>query len=243
MSAKRSPLGRWFINALLVVGIGLTAWRFLPSRLAPEELDRVPRERLYAGSTLVLDPRRPSALSGAVIAVVQTKCPGSNASATFYSELASRVRAAGVAFVVIGDESTEAIAKWLDDKDIGPAEILAVPKLAGIGVVVTPTVLRVDRKGLVTDIVSGRLTPAEEQRFFKRIGDMGPPLVRLTYARLIRERDVEAIIAASRVVVLDVRDRAAFAAKHRAGAINIPRAVSTIVRQPDSAFTVATPSS
>jgi rhodanese-related sulfurtransferase len=210
---------RHYVDILLVAAALVTAWRAGAAwRESPPA--GVPAIRLEVGSELQLPGVKWTAGTSVVIAI-QTSCPGCNSSVLFYRRLSDHLRVAGIPLFVVGREPAPVVSAWLRVKAISPAEIALVPTLATIGVVVTPTMVVVDGAGVVTDIVSGKVTEEEEAQLYERLRGGVDRLSRLTYARLIHERDLGKILALG-PVMLDIRERSVFASGHRAGAINIP---------------------
>lgn len=203
------------IDVLLLVGIAVTIWRFVA---APAKPPAVPIARLVRGSTLVAPVASWPSSEQNVVVAIQTFCPGCNQSVNFYRDISRALRQSSVPFVVLAQEDEAVVKSWLDKNQIDFSRIVSVPRLADVGVVVTPTIMRVTGMGQVVDIASGTLSPAEEQQLVSRTKGVGSPLQRLTYAPFVHEVDLKQVNS----VFLDVRDREAFAEGHRNGAINIP---------------------
>lgn len=101
-----------------------------------------------------------------------------------------------------------------------PISELSYVSLSSLGIKELPTVAILDRAGTVTDMWIGKLPPRIESVVLRKLN--------LTETRplsdwLIDERRMRLRLASKEpIVLLDVRDRAAFAALHNAAARNIP---------------------
>jgi rhodanese-related sulfurtransferase len=207
-------------DVLLCVGLVLTIWRVVVTVEDGAPSSGVPRVRLDVGSQLDLQELRAIGSPRAVVLALRTTCPSCAASLALYKRLAKRVSSAGIPLVVLAREPEAVMSGWLVTAGVHPSKVISLPSLEDIGVVVTPTLLLIDSSMTVTDIVTGTLLAADEQRLYERLAGSGDPLVTVTYAKLVHAAELSYL--ASAPVLLDVRDREAYARKHRAGAVNIP---------------------
>lgn len=92
--------------------------------------------------------------------------------------------------------------------------------LSSLGIRDVPSLVTVDRNGRVTDIWVGKLSPRKELDLFKKLN---LPNTRPTSDWLMDEEKLRVRIASREpLVILDIRDRAAFAKRHKQEARNIP---------------------
>lgn len=155
-----------------------------------------------------------------VLVALGKECKYCSESAEFYRRLA-----AGVA----GQTNIRLIALFSEKESDGDAYLkhLAVPipevrytSLSSLGIKSVPTLVLLDRNGVVNDMWVGKLSPLKESALMSRL--------RLANTRSpdewsINEANLERKVANKEpFVLLDIRERAAFALKHRAGARNIP---------------------
>jgi hypothetical protein len=155
-----------------------------------------------------------------VLIALGKECRHCSDSAEFYRRLA-----AGIA----GQTNTRLIALFSEKESEGEAYLkqLAVPirevrytSLSSLGIKNVPTLAILDRNGVVNDIWVGKLSPLKESALMSRL--------RLEDARSpdewsINEASLEHRVANKELLVLlDIRERAAYALKHRDGARNIP---------------------
>jgi rhodanese-related sulfurtransferase len=155
-----------------------------------------------------------------VLVALGKECKYCSDSAEFYRRLA-----AGIA----GQTNTRLIALFSEKESDGEAYLkhLAVPipevrytSLSSLGIKSVPTLVILDRNGVVNDIWVGKLSPLKESALMSKL--------RLVNTRSpdewsINEANLEQKIATKeQFVLLDIRERAAYGLKHRDGARNIP---------------------
>jgi len=155
-----------------------------------------------------------------VLLALGKECKYCSGSAEFYRRLA-----AGIA----GQTNIRLIALFSEKESEGEAylEQLAVPirevrytSLSSLGIKSVPTLAILDRNGVVNDMWVGKLSPLKESALMSKL--------RLEDTRSpdewsINEANLERKVANKELLVLlDIRERAAYALKHRDGARNIP---------------------
>jgi rhodanese-related sulfurtransferase len=155
-----------------------------------------------------------------VLVALGKECKYCSDSAEFYRRLA-----AGVA----SQTNIRLIALFSEKESDGEAYLkqLAVPirevrytSLSSLGIKNVPTLVILDRHGVVNDIWIGKLSPLKESALMSKL--------RLEDTRSpdewsINEANLERKVANKELLVLlDIRERAAYALKHRDGARNIP---------------------
>ena len=119
---------------------------------------------------------------------------------------------------MFSEKEAEAEA-YLKQLEIPIREVRYV-SLSSLGIHSVPTLAILDRNGVVTDMWAGKLSPLKEKALMSKL--------RLEETRFpdewaIKEADLERkVINKELLVLLDIRERAAFALNHRNGARNIP---------------------
>ena len=203
------------VNIAIVVAVvailGEIGWHYLP-RLSAKP------EPLAPGTKLNVADYDWTATDKTIVLFLQKGCVYCNQSGAFYQQLTQRLA---------------------DRKDVRMMAVLPGPidesraYLSGLGVFVnetkqgslkqagvagTPTLALVNNLGSATDVWRGKLTPAQERQVFERLGvsiDDDSRAIDDNELRTLRSSD-------SRLVIVDVRDRAEYARGHVDGARNIP---------------------
>lgn len=221
----------WF---LVLGAVSFSLWRIIGwnaggqrvSSIIPELSSAVPA-LIQPGTTLDSQGLSLSA-ERSIILFMRTTCPFSSENIEFYRDVGEWAGStADAQFVVVSDESPDAVAGWLDIHAIEARHVVSRPAarsdLYSLGVFATPTFATTNEHGVVTDIIVGALARPEEEQFLAmlssgRSGLMNnlpdPPLVdNRTFMRLASYDDVR---------VLDVRARAEYRLDHDPQAMNIP---------------------
>lgn len=210
-------------DAVLFFGVAVA---FLSSgarmfRPAPALTDDGVSESIRRGMVLTLPDLR-LAEGGSVVLFVNTWCPACNASARFYRE----IMATATNFVIVSDESSIDVRQWLAEHAVAVDQVLtspSVPSLHSLGIPATPTLLTVDERGVILDVVVGKLLPDQEIAFLSFLGGTSDdPIDNLRDPPVIGSKEMIQLVRTENVQVLDVRDRIAYGAGRHDGAINIP---------------------
>ena len=155
-----------------------------------------------------------------VLLALGKECKYCSDSAEFYRRLA-----AGIA----GKTNIRLIALFSEKESAGEAYLkhLAVPisevrytSISSLGIKSVPTLVVLDRNGVVNDMWVGKLSPLKESALMSKLklADTRSP-----DEWSINEANLERKVANKELLVLlDIRERAAYALKHRDGAKNIP---------------------
>lgn len=155
-----------------------------------------------------------------VLVALGKECKYCSDSAEFYRRLA-----AGIA----GQTNTRLIALFSEKESDGEAYLkqLAVPipevrytSLSSLGIKNVPTLVILDRNGVVNDMWVGKLSPLKESALMSKLSldDTRSP-----DEWSINEANLERKVANKELLVLlDIRERATYAINHRDGAKNIP---------------------
>jgi rhodanese-related sulfurtransferase len=155
-----------------------------------------------------------------VLVVLGKECKYCSDSAEFYRRLA-----AGIA----GKTNTRLIALFPEKESAGEVYLkeLAVPisevryaSISSLGIKSVPTLVVLDRNGVVNDMWVGKLSPLKESALMSKLklDDTRSP-----DEWSINEANLERKVANKELLVLlDIRERAAYELNHRDGARNIP---------------------
>jgi rhodanese-related sulfurtransferase len=155
-----------------------------------------------------------------VLIALGKECKYCAESAAFYRRLAASIASQPNMrlIAVFSEKETEAEA-YLKQLEV-PVREVRFASLPSLGINNVPTLAILDRNSVVTDMWVGKLSPLKESDLMSRL--------RLKTTRSpaewsIAEAELDRRIANNELLVmLDVRERASFASKHRDGAKNIP---------------------
>ena len=155
-----------------------------------------------------------------LLLALSKECKYCSASAEFYRRLA-----AGIAsqtntrlLAVFSEKESEAEA-YLKRLEV-PIRELRYVSFSSLGIKSVPTLAIVNRDGVVTYMWVGKLPPLEEKGVMSKLGledTRSPDEWSITEANLERK-----LAHKEQLVLLDIRDRAAYTSSHRDGARNIP---------------------
>lgn len=165
-----------------------------------------------------------SAADRTVVVLVSPTCPACNASSVFYQRLTRAIAATPQArLVFVATEPSAEVDAWFRQLNIAPQAVVQVAKPTSLGFFTVPSLVIVDRRGTVTDLMANKLTEAEQDRVLARLADpASPALNNAVAAREVSETDFDRVVAGQRPIVLDLRDRDSFQRASRRGALNIP---------------------
>jgi rhodanese-related sulfurtransferase len=155
-----------------------------------------------------------------VLVALSKECKYCSDSAGFYRRLA-----AGLAsqtntrlLAVFSEKESEAEA-YLKQLEI-PIRELHYASFSLLGIKSVPTLAILDRNGVVTDMWAGKLSPLREAALMSRLkleDTRSPDEWSINEANLDRK-----VANKELLMLLDIRDRAAYAINHKDGARNIP---------------------
>jgi rhodanese-related sulfurtransferase len=155
-----------------------------------------------------------------VLIALGKECQYCSESASFYRRLAAGiVSQTNTRLVAVFSEKESEAEAYLRRLEVPIRELHYIPLLS-LGIRSVPTLVIVDRDGLVTDMWVGKLSPLEEKALVSKlkVEDTRSPaewsIDEANFQRKVASKEL--------VVLLDIRDRAAFAMNHRDGAQNIP---------------------
>ncbi|MDQ3068958.1 MAG: hypothetical protein M3R55_04425 [Acidobacteriota bacterium] len=87
-------------------------------------------------------------------------------------------------FVVLSTEPEPVMREWLNARQIRPDIIAHVEEAESLGFLLVPTILIVDKFGMVTDTLLERPSPQDQGRLFARLADSSqPPLDNSSFAQ------------------------------------------------------------
>ncbi|MBI4263512.1 MAG: rhodanese-like domain-containing protein [Acidobacteria bacterium] len=214
-------------DGILVVGVLLTLWRLSGAWFVTRDLPLDAATRLVAVNDIFMLPGYEwSDLDRHVVLFVSPACAACESSAAYYSRLAKEIdRRPGTDLVVVNAGPSGSIVDWLAQKDIQADHMMEITpaSVVGLGIIQVPTALGLEKDGLVTDIVQGRMTPDVETSFLLRVANthlVEPVNVVVSAPEVPASRIADVLESDSQVV--DIRERHEFERAPRPGAMNIP---------------------
>jgi rhodanese-related sulfurtransferase len=155
-----------------------------------------------------------------VLVALSKDCKYCSDSAPFYRRLVagitSQTNTRLIAVFPTRESEAEAYLKQLEV----PIRELRYVSLSSLGIKNVPTLAILDRSGVVSDMWAGKLSPLKEADLMSKLGLEN---TRAPDEWSISEAGFERKVAnKERLLLLDIRHRAAFSLKHRDGAKNIP---------------------
>ncbi|MDQ3917917.1 MAG: hypothetical protein M3348_05525 [Acidobacteriota bacterium] len=147
------------ITAALLLGAALVKRLLLPDSARRGAIEA---SQVKPGEKLLLPGVDWQKGERTLVMVLSTECHYCSESAPFYQRLAQeRVKHAGVSLVAVLPQDTNESTKYLCDHGIAVDEVRQVP-LSAVPVKGTPTLIVVDKTGLVVSAWFGKL-PAEKE--------------------------------------------------------------------------------
>ena len=203
--------------AILLVAIALSALlvkKFFFQRTQNAEYQIAPEARLTITGINWADSER------TVLLALSKECKYCSESAEFYRRLAAGIASqTNTRLIAVFSEKESEAEAYLKQLEVPIKELRYVSR-SSLGIKSVPTLAILDRNGVVTDMWVGKLSPLKESALMSKL--------RLKDTRSpdewsINEVQLERKVANKELLVLlDIRDRAAYAVKHRDGARNIP---------------------
>jgi rhodanese-related sulfurtransferase len=155
-----------------------------------------------------------------VVIALKKECKYCSASAAFYRRLAAQIASqTNTRLIAVFPENESEGEAYLKQLDV-PIQQLRYLSFSSLGITSVPALAVFDRNGVVTDMWVGKLSPLKESNVISKLNleDTRSP-----DDWSINETDLERKVANNeKLVLLDVRERAAYTANHRNGARNIP---------------------
>ena len=155
-----------------------------------------------------------------VLLALGRDCKFCSDSAKFYRRLAAGITSqTNTRLMAVFSKNESDAEAYLKQLEIPIREVRYV-SLSSLGIKSVPTLAILDRNGVVTDMWAGKLSPLKEAAIMSKLTleDTRSP-----DEWSIKETNLERKIANKELLVLvDIRERAAFSLNHRDGARNIP---------------------
>lgn len=213
-------------DATLVALAVVAVWHAVGTRA---ERPRSPRQfppAIRVGTQLNFPGVDWSPASRHVVMRLSTSCQACNNSVGFYAAISEQIARKDTAqLTVVTTESEGPVRRWLVRSGIQPTRIVHVADASAYGFLLAPTLLLLDSSGLVTDVVIGEATPADETLLLRRLSaneGSSEPVDNTQYGEELSESDVAGRLQGGTMRLLDVRSRDAFKNGHRDAALNIP---------------------
>lgn len=160
--------GRHLVSLAVCVLALVTIWRYAEVILPATPV--VP-PRLELGRVLELPGLTLRGSTRTVLIRMQTTCPACNASVGFFTALSDAAKRAPIQtrVVFLVTETDQVVADWVSQRGLGSLQRVAITAPATFGFVFIPTVLLVDKGGVITDMLVERPSDAERLRFLARV--------------------------------------------------------------------------
>jgi hypothetical protein len=212
------------VDVIIVLTAIVTLSRYVVTKRAAASVIAHASPPIQPGGALQIEGIDWSAADRTIVVLISPTCPACNASGAFYQRLTQAVRTVPqTRLVFIAAEPTPDVRAWLQQLNLASERVVEVSKPAWLGFFVVPSLVIVDRHGVITDLMANRLTDAEQISVLARVAaSPGPALNNAVAARELSGEDFDRLIAAEHPIVLDVRSRDAFKRAARSGSINIP---------------------
>ena len=155
-----------------------------------------------------------------VLVALGKECKYCSENAAFYRRLAGGITSqTNTRLIALFSEKESEAEAYLKQLEV-PIRELRYVSLSSLGIKSVPTLAILDRNGVVTDIWVGKLSPLKEAALMSKLSVKD---TRSPDEWSINEANLERKIANKEpLLLLDIRDRAAFALSHRDGSRNIP---------------------
>lgn len=209
----------WLVNLALLVALttctALALRKYYSNRNLPNKPPNIgPSARVsIAGVDF-------SKSSETVLLAVAKDCHYCTESARFYRRLVQGLsEARDLRIIAISPDAPSDCQWYLNTLGISINEVKQV-HLSSLGVRNVPTVVVVDRSGIVKNVWIGKLPPKTESEVMRAIGMKD---ARPTTDWLVDRQEVERLLKrGENVVLLDLRERDEYARQHFPSSINIP---------------------
>jgi rhodanese-related sulfurtransferase len=176
--------------------------------------------RIAANATLIMEGVNWADSERTVLLALQKECKYCSESAEFYRRLAAAIASQNkTRLIAVFSEKEFQAEAYLNQLGLQIRDP-RFASLSSLGIRSVPTLAILDRNGVVTDMWVGKLSPLEEKALMSKLQleDTRSP-----HEWSIDEAELDRKVAnEEQLVVLDVRERAAYAINHRDGARNIP---------------------
>ena len=204
-------------TSILLVAIALSALlvkKFFFQPAQNSEYRIAPDARLIINGVNWADSDR------TVLVALAKECKYCSESAEFYRRLAAGITSqTNTRLIAVFSEKESEAEAYLKQLEV-PIRELRYASLSSLGIKSVPTLAILDRNGVVTDMWVGKLSPLKESALMSKLKLKD---TRSPGEWSINEAELERKVANKELLVLlDIRDRATYATRHRDGARNIP---------------------
>jgi rhodanese-related sulfurtransferase len=155
-----------------------------------------------------------------VLVALGKECKYCSDSAEFYRRLAAGIASqSNTRLIALFPEKESEGEAYLKQLEV-PIKELRYVSLSSLGIKSVPTLAILDRNGVVTDMWAGKLSPLKQSAVMSklRLKDTGSPdewsIDEINLERRVANKEL--------LVLLDIRERTAYAIDHKNGARNIP---------------------
>jgi hypothetical protein len=154
--------------AIIVVAILLSAV-LIKKYILDDRTPIIPSNKTsLVGTKLSLSSIDFSQANRTILLALNTGCVFCTASAPFYQKLTQSASNSPIKLIAIMPQDIDTSTKYLNDLHVSPHQIVQIP-LGTIGVTGTPTILVVDKSGLVLKAWRGKLTSTQESEVLNLI--------------------------------------------------------------------------
>ena len=165
--------------------------------------------------------------NGTLVMALSTTCTFCRQSVSFYQQLVAASHPEKTHIVAIFGEPAERVRAYLTSEHLTDLADVRQADFASLGLSATPTLILVDRNGVVKQVWTG-LQPHEGQDDIRRAigvtekGESYDASSNLPDSKTAATLLKKELAANPNILLVDVRDRTEFAMGHLAGAENIP---------------------
>ncbi len=213
---------RFIVDALLLLALVATAWRYLPPREDPPDKDDAP-DWIDAGDFMQVPSVDWGRASRHLVFAVRRTCPACQEAIEQYRRLTREAKSQEPAWLVtfISSDRNEDLVGWLEENQVAADEVIGGIDMRKAGFRATPTVLTATHRGAVADLIVGSMSGDDEARLVSRLrGQELGTFVRNQYAKSI-DRDLAKRLVAGGATLIIVAGRAS-GVSVPAGAVHMP---------------------
>lgn len=214
---------RWALNGVALLSLAIVIWQitkpYLPFRQdAPGLLTR--------GQAVTIASYSWREAPKTVLLAVSVTCPYCTDSAAFYRALLANSNPDRYRVVVTAAEPEEQVEAYLKSLALSGTFDIRTVAFRELGVRVVPTVVVVDRNGLVQGIWHGKLSAPQEDEVWSALnlpGEKRSPVPATSAVPSdIAAAELRRILDRSHPIVLDIRERSRFREAHIARSLTMP---------------------
>ena len=201
---------RVMVDVVCVLAAGALVFRLVDAGLSVNEGEIRRLGYTKIGESVALPQVSWADADRHLVLVMLTTCPACQESTGFYRRLGTVAESTPDArFVVLSQQPEAEVEAWLNINTIRVDEIVRETDLLQFGLSVTPSLLLIDRAGVVTGAMVGALSTTEElqvQNYLAGLGG-GRTLDNIDHIDVISSSEVEEFRERVRPVVVDIRER------------------------------------